>query len=118
MAVHPVFGDISDKKNVSNSLSSSNRPKDKGVGRVSFATNSNTSAEGNSLAVPQPATQPEVKDKKCPLCKSNHWLSQCGEFKKMKLEDRLSLFAQQIFVTIVLWKATMSDHAQRRASAK
>ena len=75
---HPIFGKIQGEPSRSSSHKYSDRPK---RDARSFAVES-------QLPYP-PTSNPEKKILKCPSCNKSHWLSQCSDFRKLRLSDRI-----------------------------
>lgn len=77
---HPIFGKIQGEPNRSSNLKHNDRSK----------------RDARSFAVdvqPKPPYSPsstsEKKVLRRPSCNKNHWLSQCSDFRKLRLSDRL-----------------------------
>ena len=74
-ANHPVFEEI-DKERID---PDQRRPRPLGIKANGFATHSE-----------QDNHESETKQKTCPSCEQNHWLSRCERFRKQSLEERQS----------------------------
>ena len=84
-ATHAIFGDIS-----SHSLPSAGsvKAKQKPVARNA---SSFTTQTGSKQASGDDTRRQQYQDRrKCPLCGSTHWLSQCSDFKRKTLNERLA----------------------------
>lgn len=83
-ATHAIFGDLS-----SHSVPStgSSRAKQKPV--LWNASSFTTQTGSRQVSIDTRREQHQSKHK-CPLCGSNHWLSQCSDFKRKSLSERLS----------------------------
>lgn len=83
VAAHPIFGDLS-----SDTFKTRNKADDRNSRRtaVTFATqvNRETAQSNGGMTIPR-------KGPECPSCQSNHWLSQCTNFRAMSLEERHKL---------------------------
>ena len=77
---HPIFGKIQGEPSRSSSHQNSHRSK---RDARSFAV------ETQSKPPYPPSSNPEKKILKCPTCNKSHWLSQCSDFRKLRLGDRL-----------------------------
>ena len=78
---HPIFGKIQGEPSRSSSHKyGSDRSK---RDARSFAV------ESQSKPPYPPTSNPEKKILKCPSCNNSHWLSQCSDFRKLRLSDRL-----------------------------
>ena len=80
MTNHPIFGKLQGKPSRSSNLKYNDRSK---KDARSFAV------EGQLKPPYPPSSTPEKKVFKCPSCNKNHWLSQCSDFKELRLRDRL-----------------------------
>lgn len=82
VATHAVFGDISSQPLQSQGGSGVRRrspPRTKS----SFGTQVEATQENDNIE-----KQSNQAGRKCPLCKSDHWLSQCSNFKEKSLAPR------------------------------
>ena len=81
-ATHAIFEDISSQPPQTHGGPRSNqRPPPRN--RSSFATHINATQGRDDIQ-----RQPNRASCKCPLCNSDHWLSQCGKFKDKSLTAR------------------------------
>ena len=81
-ATHAIFGDLSSHAPLSQGGSGVRR-RPQSPTKSSFATN--VGVNPNRTGDEEQKTQ---ANRKCPLCKSNHWLSQCNNFKEKSLAAR------------------------------
>ena len=81
-ATHAIFGDLSSYAPLSQGGSGIRR-RPQSPTKSSFATNVGVSP--NRTGDEEQKTQ---ANRKCPLCKSNHWLSQCNNFREKSLAAR------------------------------
>ena len=81
-ATHAVFGNISSQPLQSLGGSEARRRPPPRT-RSSFGTQAETSQEHDNIEM-----QSNQAGRKCPLCKSDHWLSQCDTFKEKSLAAR------------------------------
>ena len=81
-ATHAIFGDLSSHAPLSQGGSGVRR-RPQSPTKSSFATN--VGVNPNRTGDEEQKTQANCK---CPLCKSNHWLSQCNNFKEKSLAAR------------------------------
>ena len=79
-ANHPVFEEI-DKERID---PDQRRPRPLGIKANGFATHSE-----------QDNHESETKQKTCPSCEQNHWLSRCERFRKQSLEERQSFVKEK-----------------------
>ena len=77
---HSIFGKIQGEPSRSSSHKYSDRPK---RDARSFAV------ESQSKSPYSPTSNPEKKILKCPSCNKSHWLSQCSDFRKLRLSDQI-----------------------------
>lgn len=84
-ATHAIFGDISSQAPQSQGGPGARR-RAQPLTRSSFATNVGTSHNCNV-----DEERNNQANRKCPLCKSDHWLSQCSNFKEKSLAARWQL---------------------------
>ena len=80
---HPIFGNLSNetKEDPRDPARDRNRKRE-GNSRTNFAINQDEHLRDEI---------PKKSLPKCPECDGNHWLSQCGQFKKMSLIERFKL---------------------------
>ena len=78
---HPIFGKVQVEQKSSNSKFNDRRKKD---GKTFTADGQQKPPNSNQ----PPNKTDERKQPKCPSCSRNHWLSQCNDFKKLRLSDR------------------------------
>ena len=81
---HPIFGKISEPEKNAQIKGPGKRSNGFGGFRAaSYGTQvDRASRDANGANTTEP---------KCPLCKSNHWLARCREFRGKSLEDRLRI---------------------------
>ncbi|XP_015747596.1 PREDICTED: uncharacterized protein LOC107327368 [Acropora digitifera] len=81
---HPIFGKISEPEKNAQIKGPGKRSNGFGGFRAaSYGTQvDRASRDANGANITEP---------KCPLCKSNHWLARCREFRGKSLEDRLRI---------------------------
>ena len=78
---HPIFGKVQVEQKSTNSKFNDRRKRD---GKTFTAYGQQKPPNCN-----QPPTKTdERKQPKCPSCSRNHWLSQCNDFKKLRLSER------------------------------
>ena len=86
VATHPIFGSLSA---VNNHTDSNSKRKPSQKQSSSFAVHGATSNPKNTAAMSEGEKDGVGrKSKECPLCGSNHWLSQCSSFKEKSIGDR------------------------------
>ena len=78
-ASHPVFGKV-DREKKEKIDPDQKRSRPSGIRANGFATHGK---EENQ--------EGDVKQRKCPSCKLNHWLSRCEKFRKQSMEERQRL---------------------------
>ena len=81
-ATHAIFGDISGQASSSHGAPKA-KQKFSSRNTSTFATQVNPRHGCNDAR-----KQPNQAERKCPLCSSSHWLSQCDGFKGKSLADR------------------------------
>ena len=81
---HPIFGKISEPEKNAQIKGPGKRSNGfRGFRAASYGTHvCRASRDANSGNTTEP---------RCPLCKSNHWLARCREFRGKSLEDRLRI---------------------------
>ena len=83
VATHAIFGDLSNQTPLSAGGSKEKKRPPPLRPASSFGLQVGTKQEDGDTQKPLNQTQ-----RKCPLCSSNHWLSQCRDFKARSLNDR------------------------------
>ena len=81
---HPIFGKINEPDRNAQIKDSSRRSNGfRGFKAASYGTQVNRASRNDNGA--------KTTEPKCPLCKSNHWLARCRDFRGKSLEDRLKI---------------------------
>ena len=84
-ASHPIFGNIS-------SPNTSNQGKQQKLGNRSDGSSGRRLSFGISGEQKGDSRQGASRNRpQCPLCNTNHWLSQCSEFRSKSLDKRLKV---------------------------
>ena len=78
---HPIFGKVQVEQKSTDSKFNDRRKRD---GKTFTADGQQKPPNCNQ----PPNKTDERKQPKCPSCSRNHWLSQCNDFKKLRLSDR------------------------------
>ena len=78
---HPIFGKITRDQSPALKV-----PK----GRISFDVDGESSSKDDDITN-RTVGGTEVKKNKCPRCDGDHFLTQCGKFKKDTVKDEVKL---------------------------
>ena len=84
-ANHAVFGDISVQQQPTTPGNARARLKQTPRNTSSLATNTYSEASSEP-----PNTHQNQNRRRCPMCDSNHWLSQCIDFKRKSVKERIA----------------------------
>ncbi|PFX33001.1 hypothetical protein AWC38_SpisGene2090 [Stylophora pistillata] len=105
---HAIFGDVSSQAPQPHG-GPGVRHKSQPLITSSFATNMSTSHNGNVYE-----ERNSQVNRKCPLCKSNHWLSQCSNFKEKSLAARWQLVTSRGLCTNCLVAGHSANSCPKR----
>ena len=86
-ANHAVFGNISVQQQPTTLGNARARSKQTARNRNRSSLATNTHSEASSDA---PNTHQNQNGRRCAMCASNHWLSQCTDFKRKSVKERIA----------------------------
>ena len=88
--IHPIFTNISRDPKSNDKDAKMHRNKRSSNFATSAGVECNKGAVNKSIKVTTNRSEPRKVNPKCPMCRGNHWLVHCGNFKSRTVARRLA----------------------------
>ena len=105
-ASHPIFGSLNGDQKESQRGNEPNRSRYKPGSSFAVGGKQNTAAPHQKSTI------------KCPACDSNHWLSQCTQFKGMSLVERFKLVRRKGLCHNCLTRGHLARNCPKKSFCK